>query len=55
MHKVHFWHGLGSGVTSLETTASAALTPPSDLIPAETNWDGLSPLPLFLFFFFFQT
>lgn len=47
MDKVHFWHGLGSGVTSLETTTSAALTPPSDLIPAgvsmpaaEINWDG---------------
>lgn len=51
MHKVHFWRGLGSGVTSLETTASAALTPPSDLIPAETNWDGCQPFPFFFFFF----
>lgn len=54
MHKVQLWHGLGSGVTSLEKTATAALTPPPNLIPAgvrmpaaETNWDG------FLFFFFF--
>lgn len=46
MHKVQFWHGLGSGVTSVET-ASAALTPASDVIPAgvrmpaaETNWHG---------------
>lgn len=36
---------------ALVLPTSAALTPPSDLIPAETNWDGCHPFPFFFFFF----